>query len=67
MLASFPASILNHIRFRTGIPSDSVIIGNALVARYHDGATGFSELIAAFFIVLSVGILLAHALDAFRR
>ena len=30
MLASIPASILNHIRRRTGIPPDSIKPGNAL-------------------------------------
>jgi len=30
MLASYPASILNHITPRSGIPSDSFKVGNAL-------------------------------------
>ena len=30
MLASYPANILNHITPRSGIPSDSFKVGNAL-------------------------------------
>jgi len=32
MLASYPASILNHVTPRSGIPSDSFKVGNALVS-----------------------------------
>jgi hypothetical protein len=34
MLASIPASILNHIRRRTGIPPDSIKPVNALAGGY---------------------------------
>jgi hypothetical protein len=36
MLASIPASILNHIRRRTGIPPDSIKPGNALVVSFQE-------------------------------
>ncbi|MGA8174868.1 MAG: hypothetical protein WB839_09025, partial [Pseudolabrys sp.] len=50
MLASIPASILNHIRRRTGIPPDSIKPGNALESENSNSLpedTGSNPLTAA--------------------
>ena len=46
MLASIPASILNHIRHQSGIPPDSEKIGHALGAHARD-ELGISEAFSA--------------------
>ena len=43
MLASYPASILNHITPRSGIPSDSFKVGNALAVDPSKQGTGLGR------------------------